>query len=236
MQRPKILFWDLETSPIIAAVWGTFDQTIPLNHIREDWYIICGSWAYMEGDSKSICVSPQNPKNDYEVVRKLHEIISDADIIVAHNGDGFDIKKFNARALKYELPPIPPKPSVDTLKVARRYFKITSNKLDFLGDFLGVGRKIDTPKGLWTRCMEGEREALSQMVAYNKQDVYLLRDVYLKLRPYITNHPDANGFHKFPDKVCPKCASHDVVKEGMAYRKQGSIQRYSCNSCGGWHT
>ena len=43
--KPKILFVDIETSPIIADVWQLFDQNVGLNQIQQDWSII--AWAEM---------------------------------------------------------------------------------------------------------------------------------------------------------------------------------------------
>jgi len=105
-----------------------------------------------------------------------------------------------------------------------------------LGDFLGVGRKIDTPKGLWMRCIDGDREALSEMVAYDKQDVYLLRDVYKKLRPYMVNHPNINAYHPFPVKLCNKCGSHDTIKRGKRPAGKKLKQQWQCKSCGGYQS
>ncbi len=35
---PKVLYVDIETKPLKAWVWGTFDQNIPLEMLIEDWY------------------------------------------------------------------------------------------------------------------------------------------------------------------------------------------------------
>ena len=66
-------------------------------------------------------------------------MFDEADVVIAHNGDKFDMRKANARFGHYE-PPMPVQ-QVDTLKVARKYFKFESNKLGDLGEHLGLGNK-----------------------------------------------------------------------------------------------
>ena len=43
--KPKILFLDIETCPIIADVWKLWDNNVGLNQIIKDWSII--AWAEM---------------------------------------------------------------------------------------------------------------------------------------------------------------------------------------------
>src|SRR5688572_13848342 len=40
IRSPRILFFDIETAPIQAYIWGTFDQTVGLNQIIEDWFVL----------------------------------------------------------------------------------------------------------------------------------------------------------------------------------------------------
>ena len=103
------------------------------------------------------------------VIKTLHDVLSEADIIIAHNGDKFDSKKFNTRAIAYGLPPIEPKKSVDTLKIARRRFAFTSNKLSYLAKFLGVESKDESPD--WDKVLAGDEQELRYMRQYNRKEV-----------------------------------------------------------------
>lgn len=150
-----------------------------------------------------------------------------------HNADNFDYKKLNAAFLKYGLAPPKPVKMIDTLKAARRIAKFPSNKLDDLGHTLGLGRKLPhTGKHLWTACMNGDRKAWRKMGAYNIQDVVLLERVYLKLRPYIPNHPNLNLISR--RNACPKCGGKRFWKRGWLYTKTMEKQRLQCTECGGW--
>jgi predicted RNA-binding Zn-ribbon protein involved in translation (DUF1610 family) len=254
----KILIWDIETSPIIAPVWGLWQQDIYHDNILVDWYIICASFKWL-GDMDvgwvSLLDSPKrfrkNHRDDYLIVKTLHKILSEADVLVAHNGDKFDLKKFNARAIIHGFPPLAPPVTVDTLKVARQHFKFDSNRLDYLGEFLGFGKKMNTPKGLWLRAIRAEElkyskikkvdkermiaeqvEAIETMVEYCNRDVELLEDVYIKLRPYMTNHPNVNILTEKDN--CPTCGSSEIIRRGFRFTRTGAKQRFRCSDCGTW--
>lgn len=241
----RILFWDIETAPMIAAVWGLYNQNIQHESILQDWYMICAAWEFLDGGGIHTTSLLDDPKrfaddvaDDEHVVRAMHNVLSNADVLVAHNGDNFDLKKFNARALDHGLPPLPPIATVDTLKVARQNFKISSNRLDYLGTFLGVGNKISTPKGLWIRSLRGDPKAIEEMVVYNKGDIDLLKAVYFKLLPYMRTHPNRNLFtNEGSDHVCPKCGSGNLTKQGTRIATRlGTRQQWQCGDCGGWST
>lgn len=238
---PRILLWDIETSHMLAAVFGTRDQDISHGNILQDWYIICASWKFL-GDKKTSAISvlddekrfKKDAHDDYVVVKKLHEVLQQADIIVAHNGDAFDLKKFNARAIKHNLPPLPRIQSVDTLKVARREFKFTSNRLDYIGHYLGFGGKMSTPPGMWLQALDGDEKAINAMVKYNKVDVELLEKVYEKLKPWMKNHPNVNQFNDGTkhEEGCPCCTSTEYKKNGTRNLKSGKFQMFVCSDCG----
>jgi DNA polymerase III epsilon subunit-like protein len=65
--------------------------------------------------------------------------MDEADLICAHNGDAFDIKKINSRLIVNGFKPPSPFKTIDTLKIARRVFKFDSNKLDNIGRYLSRG-------------------------------------------------------------------------------------------------
>lgn len=226
---------------MVVASWGLFDQNFTPDAIIQDWYIICACWKW-HGENEVYSVSllddplfepGANHRNDLHIVRKLHEILNEADFIVAQNGDAFDIKKLQARMIYHNLPPLPKIPSVDTLKEARKSFKFSSNKLDYIGQHLDLGAKMDTEKGLWMRALKGSRTAIQSMVDYCKQDVLLLEKVYDRMRPYMKAHPNVNLYQR-TDYCCPKCGSPDIMRSGFRYTGTAKIQRWVCNKCKAW--
>ena len=78
----------------------------------------------------------KDPENDLHVIQKLWDLFQEADVVIGHNSDAFDIKKANSRFAYHNLGPTSHYQSVDTLKIARRHFKFNSNKLGHLGETL----------------------------------------------------------------------------------------------------
>lgn len=230
----KILVFDIETSPMKAFAWGLFDQNINIDQIIDDWFVICWSAKWLlDGTIMSSCVTAKEAKkcDDKRVVTDLWKLLDEADIVVAHNGDKFDIKMMNTRFIKHNLNHPSFFRSVDTLKVAKKEFRISSNKLDYLCKFLGLETKADTGGfTLWKDCLEGKQEALDKMQKYCNQDVRILEELYLTLLPYIRNHPTIGLF--IDDKGgCPNCGSQSKKKCGFYNTQKRRYQSYRCE-CG----
>jgi len=214
-----------------AFVWGKYEQDV-IAYIQEG-YILSWSAKWLGGKqiTKGLCDYPHKLGDDKALVKELHDLINQADIVIAHNGDRFDIKKMNTRFILHGLNPPEPYKTVDTLKIARKHFAFNSNKLDDLGAFLGVGRKIKHPGfDLWLGCEAEDPKAWALMKKYNKQDVLLLERIYLKLRPWIQNHPDTT----LNPTGCRNCGSTKFQKRGFGITRGKVHQRYQCNSCGAW--
>lgn len=223
----KILFFDIETTPNLGYWWhGLWEQDII--KIKKEGSVLC--FAYKWADSKQTHFVGLNRKNRKQLAKELWKIFDEADIIVAHNGDRFDIKKSNVFFLKHGLTPPSPYKTVDTRKEAKKHFMFNSNKLTDLGKFLELGEKEQTGGfSLWEGCMSGDRKAWHTMEVYNRQDVVLLEKVYKKLLPWMKSHPDTLLGE------CPKCGSDRVQSRGLSVTRKGSKSRLHCQSCGGWH-
>ncbi|MEK7111947.1 MAG: ribonuclease H-like domain-containing protein [Patescibacteria group bacterium] len=235
---PKILLFDIETSPLLAYVWGMYEQNV-IKVVRP-WYFLCFAYKWLgEGSTKVIALPDfklysKAKYDDYEVVKKLRELLDQADIVIAHNGDKFDIKKFNTRCLEQGIDLPSPFRTIDTLKVARSRFSFTSNKLDSLGEALDVGRKVKTGGfELWDGCINGDERSWRLMKKYNKQDVDLLEKVYLKLRPTMLNHPNVSVYNDDINLACPNCGLSDYQKRGYRQTNSYWYNRYQC-TCGAW--
>lgn len=223
----KTLLYDIETMANRAYVWGKYEQDVIA--YEQEGYMLSFSAKWLDGkqitrglpDYKGY--KPGKP-DDLLLLLELHKLISEADIVIAHNGDRFDIRKMNARFIYHGLNPPAPYKSVDTLKVAKKYFAFNSNKLDDLGAFLGVGRKVKHPGfDLWLGCEAGDTASWNLMKRYNKQDVILLEEVYKKLRPWHTGHPATHNCEEYPIKT---------TRSYMTIR--GPKTRGQCSECGLW--
>ncbi len=231
--KPKILFADIETSLMLLAGFGLYNQNFSPSNVFQDWHIICASWMF-EGDKK-VSHAIGNGTNDLNVVKKLIEAIEKADLVVWHNGDKFDLKKLRARAIYHQLPPIAPIPTVDTLKVSRRLFGFTSHRLGYIAQYLGLEEKGKPEPGTWLEVLKGNKKALKEMVPYCDQDVIVLRDVYHRLRPHMTNHPNLSLLDGLHDRgVCRNCGGKHLNKRGTRVTKKSTYQSYQCADCGSW--
>lgn len=236
----KILLLDIETAPSLGYVWGKWDQNVIA--FEQDWYILSFAYKWLDGTSVTVHALPdykgyssRKPADDGRLIADLWAVLDAADIVVAHNGDSFDIKKSNARFLTHGLPPPSTYKTVDTLKIARKHFKFDSNKLNDLGGYLGVGNKLPhIGFAIWRGCMSGDLHSWEVMKQYNAQDVVLLENIYLKLRPW-ANHPDVSMYGDPTDKpTCPNCGGHHVQRRGTAVARTRKYQRMNCQSCGSW--
>ena len=231
----KVLLFDIETAPSLGWVWGKYEQDVI--SFEQHWYMLSFAAKWL-GTNKVISYSlpdfkgySKDKENDKELVKKLWELLDEADIIIAHNGDEFDLKKCNTRFVVHGMNPPSPYKTIDTLKLARRYFAFESNKLDDLGKMLGLGQKMATGGfGLWLKCMEGDATAWATMKKYNKQDVVLLEKVYMKIRAWNKSAPRISEIaHQ-----CLCCGSSNIQRRGYNYTKVTMYHRHFCKDCGSW--
>lgn len=236
-QPPKILLIDIETAPSLGYVWGKWEQNVI--EFKEDWYMLSFAFKWLGDKKVQARILPdypfykKNPYNDKYLIEELWRLFDEADIIIAHHGDGFDVKKSNARFITHNLTPPSPYKTIDTLKIARRYFKFDSNKLDDLAQYLKIGRKAaHEGKNTWLGCMTGDMKSWGIMKKYNAHDVTLLEEVYLRLRGWASTHPNLDNFTK--NGNCPNCQSPQLQRRGWNVAKTGKRSRLHCQKCGAW--
>lgn len=232
---PKILIYDLEVTPLLGWTYGIYQTNV----LRVEKQPIIMSYSYMWYGEKNIhhehiSQSDIRKWSDKKIAIKLRDLLSEADIVIAHNANRFDNKVANTAFLRNNIKPPKPYKTIDTLTSARSIARFTSNSLDALGNSLGVGVKTDTRHSdLWYPCLMGDKKAWKGMELYNNQDVKVLVGIYEKLRPFIRNHPNMGDITQI-NGVCPKCLSKNLKKEGTHARRYGRVQSYSCRDCGGW--
>lgn len=223
----NIAYIDLETSPILGYAYGFYETT--LLSIEKDSTLL--SVAYKINDGKTVVFS-RREYTEKQLVNILWRVLNDNDVIVAQNGDNFDIKVANTFFVRHKLKPPAPFKTVDTLKLARKYFKFPSNKLDYISQILLNKRKIETDKSLWFDCMKGDETALRKMERYNVMDVELCYEIYHKMKGWHTGHPNSNVYLGSTHK-CPACAGN-TQKRGFMVTRARKYQRYQCVDCGMW--
>src|SRR3970282_2536843 len=105
MSEANILFLDIETAPNVTWSWGGYQENAIAR--KEHWYILsfAAKWrgerrvfyrglnmfpGYRGGDS-----------TEKKLLADLHALLSTADIVVAHNGADFDVRRINARFIAH---------------------------------------------------------------------------------------------------------------------------------------
>jgi DNA polymerase elongation subunit (family B) len=240
-KKLKVVLLDIESSPIHGLAWETYNTS--LLRILEPSKIISVAWKELSVDeTQCVCLADYKGYkagvlDDMKLVAAAWDVLDQADVVITHNGDNFDLRKLNARFIAHGFTAPSDYKSIDTLKSSRKYFRFDRNKLDYIGDYLNAGHKMETGGfKLWLDCFAGDKAAWKKLKEYNKQDVLLLENVYLKLRPYIANHPNLSLLSNSNTMGCASCQSHNLQKRGFSFTLAGRKQRYQCNDCGSWTT
>jgi DNA-directed RNA polymerase subunit RPC12/RpoP len=226
----KILLLDIEMAPNVAHVWGIWDQNIGLNQLRESSYVMCYAAKWL-GDKKMMfdSVKKSTPK---KMLEGIHKLLDESDAVIHYNGKRFDIPSLNKEFLLHKMFPPSPFKEIDLLTVAKGRFRFVSNKLDYVAQSLGLGKKTEhSGHELWVQCMAGVPKAWKLMEEYNKNDVILLEAVYERFKPWIKNHINLSMLSE-DGLVCPNCGGKHYQKKGWRVTTAAKYQRYICQSCG----
>ena len=169
------------------------------------------------------------------MLTKAHDLLTEADAVVTYNGIRFDIPTLNKEFLKDGYKPPPPPYNIDLFKTVKKNFRFTSMKLDHVANELGIKGKLEH-KGmdLWRGCMDLNLADWKVMKAYNIQDIDMLAEVYIRLLPWIKDHPNMAHFSDGNDPVCPSCKGSQFQKRGFYLTQTMRYQKYQCKDCGSW--
>lgn len=242
-----ILYIDCENSRMVLEFpsYVLYDiKRVDPKYIKHDWHITCAAWAWLDPETKkmskieTVAVNDfktrfkKDHRDDYMVVKKLHEVLSEAKLVVGHNSSRFDVKKLNYKFIKYGFEPLHDFQQADTLKIAKKEMNASSNSLSHLARELNVPTKIDLPSSVMWAADDGCEKSLKKLVRYNKGDIKAGANLYFKLLPYATSHPNLNSLLDTDKMVCPKCGSKKITGNGTRVTKTGKYKRYRCNGCG----
>lgn len=130
-----------------------------------------------------------NYEFDKRVVIELLNAIKKYDVLYTHYGCDrrFDIPMIRTRAYRHELQNMLPvymeKFIMDTWPIARNKLRLHSNRLDAIGEAVGIKHVKKTPISprKWELAHFGHPDALKYVVSHNKRDVQLLEAIHKKL-------------------------------------------------------
>lgn len=228
MSKNKVKLWDIEATNLNAN-FG-FVLSIAVKDLGES-KVRCYSVDDYKGYDKT-------PWNDEPVLRDAAADLADAGAWVTWYGQRFDVPFVNSRLICYGHSPMPPIPHIDGWRIAREKMALHSNRLASVSSFLGLEEKtpLDGPK--WIKAGCGDKKALGYVKEHNVQDVIVLEEAYLKLRPLITSGPNLSLLlsedRSASAERCPICTSPRLQRRGISITQTGRRQRYQCMECGGW--
>jgi DNA polymerase elongation subunit (family B)/predicted RNA-binding Zn-ribbon protein involved in translation (DUF1610 family) len=238
MTKRRRLFFDIETSPNIGTFWQAgYKKTISPEDIIKERAIICICYKW-EDEKEVSYVNWSSKQCDKKLLQDFIKVANQADELVGHNGDKFDLAWIRTRCLFHRIEMFPTYRTIDTLKISRSKFKFNSNKLNYISDYLGFGKKIKTEFGLWKDILlKNDRAAIDRMVKYCKRDVILLEKVFKVLRGH-TEPKVHYGVTFGQDRgSCPECGNDDlrIVRRKTTATGLKKIQ-YQCKECNTHHT
>ena len=228
----KVLFLDIETMPHEAYVWGLWDQNVGLSQIIQPGRVF--SFAAKWLGQKEVWYYSDHGHGHEDMIAAAHEFLTQADIVVTYNGISFDIPHLQREFLMAGLAPPRPYKQIDLMRVVKKQFKFASNKLDFVSQQLGLGRKTSHEGfDLWVKCMQGDERANRKMAVYASQDVKLTEKLYHYLLPWLTTVPHV-GQMDGEANSCWACGGTKLRRDGTAHAFVTSYRLYQCLKCGAW--
>lgn len=229
----KLLLLDIETAPNLVHVWGLWQQNVAINQIQAAGYVMC--WAAKWYGDKEVMFDSVHQSKPKAMLKRIHALIGEADVVVHYNGSSFDMPTLNKEFITQGMLPPAPYKQVDLCSVAKKEFRFPSNKLEYIARSLGLGEKTKHEgHELWVKCMNNDDAAWKRMEAYNRNDVVLLESVYTKMLPWIKNHPHRGVYDEPGLPVCTNCGSEDLQRRGYSRTASGKYARFQCQSCGTW--
>lgn len=232
----KILLLDVEVAPMKAWIWRLWKNYVPYDEVEADWFCLSWSVKWLFGDTiTSDKLTPKEAlaEDDGRILKSVWKFLDEADIIITFNGDQFDLPRLNTRFLIYDILPPSPYKSIDAFKIAKKIFHFSSNSLDNINKILNLGQKEKNDGfSLWKSCLEGDPNALLAMEKYNRRDVEILEELYLRIRPWIPSHPNLGLYYETENSVCSHCLSEDIVSLGVYCTSVSKYETFRCNNCG----
>lgn len=125
---------------------------------------------------------PDRRSEDGELAAKIIKVLSGCHVAFAHNGAQYDVPWLNSIALKYNLPPLNIK-LIDPVQVARKKYRIGSNSLGSLANFLELDEeKMPVPPDTWRFALfNNDKRAWQTLRERCQSDVRLLNKVAAKV-------------------------------------------------------
>lgn len=243
----KILILDIENAPNLVWSWTEWSgRSWRALGVVKPWYILCVGYKWL-GEDAHVTSLPdfkasykRSRRDERQMLALVWHLLDESDIVIGWNSTSFDVKKLNAKFLKYGFDPPSPFRQIDVMREKKKLALSNSNKLDDTSEEWGTGRKLKHEGfALWEKCMKGDADAWAIMTEYCQIDVEICERNYLKLRPWMATHPNLNVYSG-QLMACPVCQRADTMeaRDWVAVGNTRERRRYLCvkskGGCGKW--
>lgn len=240
-RKVKIFCGDVETSASIVYTFSRFKAFVKPDQVIQEPYMLTWAGKFVGNPNIISYKLPdfeeqfkEDPTNDRLLIEAMWKVLDECDIFVAHNAR-YDTGWFNQRCLYWGMNPPSPYKVIDTLRELKQICALPSNSLAASANYFELpNRKLDNAGwSLWQRCMMGEPEAFDEMETYNIGDITTLEDLYLKLRPFMKNHPNVALYQDSQEECCVACGSNklEVIVGKSSYTQLSEFEVLRCE-CG----
>lgn len=234
-ETPRVLYFDIETSPILAYTFSLWKPVIGLEQIVEEPRVLC--WSAKWHHDRRIMFDSEYHSDRDTMLKGMRDLLDQADVVVGYNSKSFDVPWMTTEFLTAGIEPPSPFQQIDLYRTNKRFLRMASGKLDYLAWRVLEERKV-THSGfrLWKDCIgpdgPAKDKAWKEMKRYALKDTALLQPLYEALRPYTEGYNMALLQGK--NFGCTRCGSTNLQSRGTYKTTTSSFQRYYCSDCGGW--
>jgi len=243
MSKPKILFYDIETTPLRAWVWRCGEQYVGHHQLDMKYSvtdIICITYCWNDGKGARSLDWDYKKQDSSQMIKDFDCLVRQADIVIGKNSNKFDNKHVNTLRLLHELPAMPDwvKYTDDLERQLRNHFNLSSYSLDYFSKILGLGGKIKMEFQDWIDIVTKSKSGLAKfnkMIKYGKKDVLDTRAIWDYVEAHI--QPKYNAAVKLDDRkhlACCTCGSSNLIKNGKRQAGKVVYQRFQCNDHNGY--
>ena len=230
-EERSLLYFDIETRPMKAWVWGIGKQYISDTQIAEESKVISIQWMF-EGDKKVSYLTWNSDHDDAFMLLAFRKAIEDAKVAVSQNGKAFDHKVLNWRMNVQGLPPLHRMTIFDTLSLSRSAFRPPSHKLNYRSTAYGLGGKLRMTMPDWIDVVDDKPGALKKMVEYGCKDILDLRSIFWKELPYYQKLPaDLTLLIRSKRMACPVCTKAHQARFHVVPMNRKNVPHYRCENC-----
>jgi len=182
--------------PKVQLKFVTFD--IETSNLKADFSIVLSAVIKPFGEEPIVFRGDDYPSwannraDDCAIVFDITQELSKYAIVITHYGSKFDLPYLRAKMVNLQLPMLPPMFGIDTWRIAKFNFAVSSRRLAALGAYFGIGDKSAVDGTLWNQAAySGSKEALDEIVAHNIQDCVLLEKLAAMSFGYLKSIPKA---------------------------------------------